>query len=37
MGTKDKEGNITGGILNTRKGFERSLKKRRVFKAIFSY
>ncbi|WP_425337251.1 DUF759 family protein [Borreliella tanukii] len=27
MGTKDKEGNITGGILNTRKGFERDLEK----------
>uniref|UniRef100_UPI003B226C03 DUF759 family protein n=1 Tax=Borreliella yangtzensis TaxID=683292 RepID=UPI003B226C03 len=27
MGTKDAEGNITGGILNTRKGFERNLEK----------
>ncbi|WP_418905785.1 DUF759 family protein [Borreliella japonica] len=27
MGTKDKEGNITGGILNNRKGFERDLEK----------
>ncbi|WP_183221654.1 DUF759 family protein, partial [Borreliella yangtzensis] len=27
MGTKDAEGNIKGGILNTRKGFERNLEK----------
>ncbi|AEL70267.1 conserved hypothetical protein (plasmid) [Borreliella afzelii PKo] len=27
MGEKDKEGNITGGILNNRKGFERDIEK----------